>query len=58
MPMTPEDFKKKMGDLFPHTGYDEEGAHGDADDLMLDLLRQLGYGEGADIFDDASKWYA
>ena len=58
MPMTPEQFKSKMGDIFPVAGYDEEGAHSMADDVILDLLRQLGYGEGADIFDDANKWYA
>ena len=38
--------------------YDEEDAHMEMDDLMLDLLRSLGYGDGVDIFENTNKWYA
>lgn len=29
-----------------------------ADKLMCDVLTQLGYGEGVEIFKNAPKWYA
>ena len=38
--------------------YDEEDQHIDADELMCNVLRSLGYGDGVDIFDDMHKWYA
>lgn len=59
--MTPEEFAKRMANIFGYTSkafYDQEGAHIDADDLMLELLRSLGYDEGCDIFDRSPKWYA
>jgi hypothetical protein len=56
--MTPEQFKEAMAAIFPAEGYDEEGAHSDADRLMCKLLVTLGYGEGVRIFEDADKWYA
>ena len=40
------------------TGYDIEGAHSEADDLMCQLLEELGYEEGVKIFKNAEKWYA
>lgn len=62
--MTPEEFAKKMKKISDNLKYqndaycNEEDAHMQMDDLMSDLLRQLGYGEGIDIFDNTSKWYA
>lgn len=56
--MTPEEFAKKMKKISDNLKYQEEDAHMQMDDLMSDLLRQLGYGEGIDIFDNTSKWYA
>lgn len=62
--MTPEEFAKKMKKISDNLKYqndayyDEEDAHTQMDDLMSDLLRQLGYGEGIDIFDNTSKWHA
>lgn len=38
--------------------YGPEMGHIEADGLIVDLLRALGYGEGADIFDDMPKWYS
>ena len=35
-----------------------EMAHILADELMCDLLRELGYGDGVDIFEKMYKWYA
>ena len=63
--MTPEEFAKAMkkvsdnlNDPTGHPYYDEEDAHMQMDDLMSYLLRQLGYGEGIDIFYNTSKWYS
>lgn len=35
-----------------------EMAHILADELMCKLLRELGYGEGVDIFKKMDKWYS
>lgn len=35
-----------------------EMAHIQADELMCELLRELGYGEGVNIFENMNKWYA
>ena len=57
--MTPEEFAKAMkkasDNLNDPTGnsyYDEEDAHLEMDGIMTDLLRQLGYEEGIDIFEN------
>jgi hypothetical protein len=51
-------FKEAMENIFPDDGYDAEGAHLEADDLMCQLLEELGYEEGVKIFKNAEKWYA
>ena len=63
--MTPEEFAKAMkkasdnlNDPTGHPYYDEEDAHSKMDGIMADLLRQLGYGEGIDIFENTNKWYS
>jgi hypothetical protein len=57
-PMTPDVFAAKTRQRFPASGYDEESSHGQADRLMCEVLRSLGYGEGVDVFENADKWYA
>lgn len=37
---------------------DIESAHGDADDVLCDLLRELGYGDVVDAWLQVPKWYA
>ena len=37
---------------------DQEEQHTMADELMLRILRQHGYGDAADIFDKMDKWYS
>ncbi len=69
--MTPEEFTDKMrkiieegnssyklinGQRFPRC--DAEDIHYDLDMCMCDLLRELGYGEGVDIFLAQERWYA
>ena len=53
--MTPEEFAKAMKKA---SDYDEEDAHMQMDGIMADLLRQLGYREGIDIFENTNKWYS
>jgi DNA replication protein DnaD len=38
--------------------YDTETAHMKADKLISSFVRELGYDELADAFDDIEKWYA
>ena len=61
--MTPINFAKKMrsiiNDNIDREGhYDCECGHLAMDNLMCDLLRDLGYGDGIDIFEDSGRWYA
>lgn len=37
---------------------DQERAHIEADELMCDLLSELGYSEGVEVFKDMYKWYS
>lgn len=53
--MTPEEFAKAMKKA---SDYDEEDAHSKMDGIMADLLRQLGYREGINIFKNTNKWYS
>lgn len=61
--MTPKEFADKMREEFPinefgNAAYDKEAAHAYADDIMCNLLEDLGYAEGVEIFRRAEKWYA
>lgn len=58
--MSPEEFKKKrMNNLVE--SYQKrlglKGVHIFMDELMFELLRELGYDEGADIFMNTKKRY-
>lgn len=55
-PITPEMFAEKMRELANE--WNEETGHICADDLMVKVLNQLGYGEGTEIFEGMSKWYS
>lgn len=37
---------------------DIEGAHGDADDAIMEFLRALGHSDVAEAFENIEKWYA
>lgn len=56
--MTPEEFANKMRNIIVELGEDRDYLHRAMDRCMCDLLRELGYGEGIDIFDNQPKWYA
>jgi len=55
---TPKEFKEKMQELDLTADGDCEIFHGKADELMCEMLIDLGYGEGVQIFTSADKWYA
>lgn len=56
--MTPEEFKNKMQEIYDKSyGGGEEG-HMMADVLLCEVLMQLGYKEGIDIFNSMEVWYA
>ena len=56
--MTKEDFKQEMQNIIDQSDLDFEWAHYKADELIIKLLIELGYYDGAKIFDDMPKWYS
>ena len=50
-------FHGKMLDIFL-AARDPEGQHDEMDKLMCELLRELGYGDGVDVFERQEKWYS
>lgn len=48
---------KEMRELSKGTG-DTEAAHGRADDLLVELIKALGFDELAELYDKVDKWYA
>lgn len=56
--MTPEEFAVRMKEIADEFYNDEEMGHVYMDGCMCNLLTELGYGEGIDIFVSADKWYA
>ena len=50
--------KKIQADLDnPNINYDAESAHGDADGVLCDFLRELGYGEIVREYEEIDRWY-
>lgn len=39
-------------------GNDPEGAHIDADEILVGLLEEIGFKETAKAFEEVPKWYA
>jgi len=56
--MTPEEFRAEMDGLSKTANDDPEKWHLLADKLMHKVLRELGYGDGIDIWDQYGGWYA
>lgn len=60
-PITPEEFERRMKSI-KATYYekygDKELAHRFADDLMIEVLKSLGYSEGVLVNNSMAKWYA
>ncbi len=53
---TPQEFAQAMNELVENRDIEER--HEAMDDLMCELLRELGYEEGIDIYESTSKYYA
>lgn len=64
MVMTPDEFEKKMLEIRKRLDenkelfFDEECSHIAMDDLMAQILYDLGYEKGLEIFWNTPKWYA
>lgn len=56
--MTPEEFYQKMLTIAHDPAGDTQADHGNADKLMCEVLTELGYGEGVEVFKEMGKWYA
>lgn len=56
--ISPVRFREKMEDAFEETHGDPEAFHDAADNLMMKVLDQLGYGAGVAFFDEQEVWYA
>ncbi len=54
--ITPSEAAEKMRKLVEYFGYDKEKCQIEMSELILAILRQLGYAEVADIF--VNTWYA
>lgn len=55
--MTPKEFSSRMEyikNLYP---YDDEARHIDMDNLLCEVLCDLGYEEGVKIFNATEKYY-
>ncbi len=53
---TPSEIAKSMQEISKKR--DPERVHGEADDLMVLVLRALGYDEAMDIYENMTKWYS
>jgi hypothetical protein len=58
MATSPEEFRDQMQAIFESQSDDFEAAHSNMDGRMTELLTELGYGEGVEIFEAQEKWYA
>ena len=60
-PITPEEFERRMKEIreiYYYNMGDWEIAHRFADDLMIEVLKSLGYSEGVLVNNSMEKWYA
>ena len=55
---TPETFAEEMRKIREHCKVDYEERHLVMDAVMVHVLTQLGYGDGAQVFANTNKWYA
>lgn len=55
---TPEEFLEEVKRLSKEIGYDEEEFHCRTDDLMGNLLIDLGYRDGIELIRRHTRWYS
>ena len=53
--ISPNDFLERMKAIESQS---PEYFHINADELMCDLLRSLGYGDAVDVFKNHERWYS
>lgn len=51
-----DEFEAKMADIFKNE--DTETAHMNADELMCEVLKMVGYSKGVKVFTENEKWYS
>lgn len=56
--ITPELFKKDMEEIERKHGDDTQDFHEVSDQYIIFVLKELGYGEGIEIFERHERWYA
>lgn len=56
-PISPGDFAEMMRFIIASSD-DAEESHMRADSALCTLLRDLGYGEAVDVFENSKRWYA
>ena len=55
---TPEEMRQQTLDVIQQNRGDCEGMHSETDNLMEELLIELGYGEMVKLIRDTTRWYA
>lgn len=55
--ITPAEFEDKMKEI-SESGDEIDTNHIAADDLMCNVLKDLGYTKGVEIFERMPKWYS
>ena len=53
-----DEYLLKMKEIGEKHGNDEEVCHGLADDLLCEILNDLGYNDIVEEFEKLPKWYA
>ena len=53
-----DEYLLKMKEIGEKYGGDEEVCHGRADDLLCEILNDLGYNDIVEEFEKLPKWYA
>ena len=56
--MTPEEFSESVREIVASRDGDPEASHARTDDLMEDLLVELGYYDGVGLIRASTRWYA
>ena len=51
-------YKTKLQLIISDENRDTEAAHEKADEILMELLDEAGFGEIAKVYDEIEKWYA
>lgn len=56
--MDKKEAEKQMQRIVDNSGNDTEAEHSNADDILCELLKSLGYRKLIKLYKDIYKWYA